>query len=560
MKLAGVWRYLKTARWANLAAALVVALLLKGGLLLADVVPFNADEAVVGVMARHILQGERRVFFYGQASVGSLDAWLIAGVFAVGGQSALAMRLMQVALYLSIIATTYALGLKIYRSVWMAGAAALFLALPVVLVTLYTTVTQGGCGELLLIGNLLLLLALELRQPRAETATWRWLLFGLLSGVGFWTSGLVLVYWLPAAALLAAGQRERLRKRAGQGWGRAALQWLGWAAGFTAGASPWLWFTLTRSSDTLLEMFGTTVSAGRPDFSILAVLGHVYNLILFGLTVMFGLRPPWGARFLALPLVPYALVIYTALTLFIFHRSFLSHDAARRGRLLLVGCVLTQAAMFILTPLGADPSGRYFLPVMPALALLLADLLRPLRQWLHYPALPPATGTWLARGRALALGVLLLNFWGNLQCAAAFPPGFTTQSVPNTQVDQRHLPELAAFLRAQGETRGYTNYWVAFPLAFLTGDDLVFAARLPYRLDLIYGSRDNRYPPYAQMVDQSARVAYITALQPGLDQRLSEGFGRLGVTYLENQIGDYHIFYALSRKVTPEELGLPVGN
>jgi hypothetical protein len=37
-------------------------------------VPLNSDEAVVGLMARHILDGKRPVFYYGQAYMGSLDA------------------------------------------------------------------------------------------------------------------------------------------------------------------------------------------------------------------------------------------------------------------------------------------------------------------------------------------------------------------------------------------------------------------------------------------------------------------------------------------------------
>jgi hypothetical protein len=41
-------------------------------------VPFNGDEAIVALMARHILQGERPVFFYGQAYLGATDAWLAA--------------------------------------------------------------------------------------------------------------------------------------------------------------------------------------------------------------------------------------------------------------------------------------------------------------------------------------------------------------------------------------------------------------------------------------------------------------------------------------------------
>ena len=60
-----------------LLGALLINVALKAALLYADVVPFNADEAVVALMGRHILQGERPVFFYGQAYLGSLDAWLV---------------------------------------------------------------------------------------------------------------------------------------------------------------------------------------------------------------------------------------------------------------------------------------------------------------------------------------------------------------------------------------------------------------------------------------------------------------------------------------------------
>jgi len=49
-----------------------------------DITPFNADEAIVALMARHINQGNIPVFFYGQAYMGSLDPMLVAiGLFAL---------------------------------------------------------------------------------------------------------------------------------------------------------------------------------------------------------------------------------------------------------------------------------------------------------------------------------------------------------------------------------------------------------------------------------------------------------------------------------------------
>ena len=47
-----------------IALLIIVSASLKIGLLLADVIPFNSDEAIVALMARHILQGERPIFFY----------------------------------------------------------------------------------------------------------------------------------------------------------------------------------------------------------------------------------------------------------------------------------------------------------------------------------------------------------------------------------------------------------------------------------------------------------------------------------------------------------------
>ena len=75
----------------------------RAGVLIAGVVPFNADEAVVGLMARHILQGERPIFFYGQAYMGSLDAFLIALGFSLFGEQVWVIRMIQTLLYLPSI-------------------------------------------------------------------------------------------------------------------------------------------------------------------------------------------------------------------------------------------------------------------------------------------------------------------------------------------------------------------------------------------------------------------------------------------------------------------------
>ena len=115
------------------------------------------------------------------------------------------------------------------------------------------------------------------------------------------------------------------------------------------------------------------------------------------------------------------------------------------------------------------------------------------------------------------------------------------------------------FLRLKGEKAGYSNYWVSYPLAFLSSEDLIYLPRLPYHEDLRYTNRDDRYAPYRDKVEQSERVAYISTNNPLLDDKLRSGFESLGVTWQEAVIGDYQVYYDLSMKVTPEQLGLAGG-
>src|SRR5688572_3034393 len=68
-----------------LAVLVVVGLLLRIWVLLASQ-RLSADEAIPGLMARHILAAdELPVFYWGQAYFGAAEAYLVAGLFAMLG-------------------------------------------------------------------------------------------------------------------------------------------------------------------------------------------------------------------------------------------------------------------------------------------------------------------------------------------------------------------------------------------------------------------------------------------------------------------------------------------
>jgi hypothetical protein len=556
----------------GLVGAVIVGAVLKIGLLLAGVVPFNADEAIVALMARHILEGDRPVFFYGQWYMGSLDAYLISGIFKMIGFQVWGVRLIQIILYSLTIITTAALG-KQLTGKWKVGVlAAWFLAIPNVSTTLYTTASLGGYVEMLLIGNSILLSTIWIVR---DSPTYKrklffipWFGLGFLIGFGLWVFGLTLVYSLPALIYLIwystrRAPNTRLQKLFATGTNPFTLKskqfvyqsriWGSVIIGGVFGAYPW-WASAqnTGISSLMRELSGSAIAGVESLNPLVQILQHTINLGLFGTTVMLGLRPPWEIHWLALPLAPLVLIIWIGVVIFAVKKTrYDLHlepgDANYSHTPLLFGVLITVFAGFILSPFGADPSGRYFLPVGVVMALFAAQAVWKWRaRWGKY--------VWLS-----VAVVFVFHLWGTIQVARNYPPGITTQFDAITQIDHEYDQELIDFLVAQGETRGFTNYWVAYPLAFHSNEDLIFIPQLPYHPDLRYTNRDNRYEPYDRIVNRSNRVAYITSRNPLLDDLIRDRFAEYGVSWKEIRIGDYQVYYGLSQRVTPVELGLKGG-
>jgi len=518
--------------WWVAAGAAALSLGLKVVLIGLNAFPFNADEAVVALMGRHILQGARPAFFYGQAYMGSLDAVLVSAGFALFGQKVVVIRLIQSLLFAVTVATTVALAGRVTRSRRAALAAGLLMAIPTVNVTLYTTVSLGGYGEALVIGNLLLLTSLWIADRPRSIA--RHLLWGGLAGLGLWAFALTLVYAVPAGlAVLWVGWKNR---------NGLAVRMLALTAGFVLGAAPWLaWAAGNGLGPLLAEAGGAAIAGASPAGWLESIGQHLVNLLLFGSTAAMGLRPPWEIRWLAPWLAPLAAAFWLGALVVMLRGA----ARGRMGERLLAGVAGALALGFVLTPFGVDGSGRYFVPLATPMAVFGGALVAA-------PAAKARPGlAWGAVGAVLAF-----NLWGNLEAALRNPPGITTQFDAVTQVDHRYDADLIEFLRSEGEPRGYTNYWVAYPLAFLSDETLIYVPRLPYHQDFRYTPRDDRYPPYSEVVTQAERVAYITTRHPALDDRLREGFIELGVSFREIAIGDYHVFYGLSRAVRPNLLSL----
>jgi hypothetical protein len=115
----------------------------------------DGDEALLGIQAEHILQGERPLYFYGLSYFGSLEAYVVAGVFSVFGPSVAALRAVTTGFGLVLIALTWWLAgllakaarLPFYAQVCFTACAALVAAVPPVYDGIIEMRTGGGWIE-----------------------------------------------------------------------------------------------------------------------------------------------------------------------------------------------------------------------------------------------------------------------------------------------------------------------------------------------------------------------------------------------------------------------------
>jgi len=173
----------------------------------------DGDEALVGIQAEHILRGELPIYFYNQPYMGSLEAYIMAGIFAIVGPSVWALRAEPILLSLIVVWLTWKLAsalagtarLPLHAKQWFMTIAAFLAAIPPLYDTVLQLRTLGGYVEIFIFMLLLMLLALALTNRRAAGASrrelaWRWASIGFIIGLGLWVNPLIF-YAIFAAAI-----------------------------------------------------------------------------------------------------------------------------------------------------------------------------------------------------------------------------------------------------------------------------------------------------------------------------------------------------------------------
>ena len=192
------WKYLP------LSCSLLLALILHTWLVVHSRGVIDGDVALVGLQANHILHGERPAYFYGQAYMGSLEAYIAAALFLIFGSSVATLYGQMIASSLVVVWLTWLLAGTLARQAgcsrrtqaYFQGCSVLFVAVSPLYDTVLELRAMGGYVETFILMQLLLLFTLWLTH-RWRTGASRWLLLrywmaiGFVLGLGIWINPLI---------------------------------------------------------------------------------------------------------------------------------------------------------------------------------------------------------------------------------------------------------------------------------------------------------------------------------------------------------------------------------
>ncbi len=457
-----------------LAALLLLGLGVRLAIIFSPLGELDGDEAVVGLMARHIaFLGERPVFYYGQPYLGSLEAFSSAPLFVLFDSSTLGLKLVPTAYSLGFLAFSAVVARRLF-GIGPALVTAAYLALPPSMWAVWSTKARGGYAELLFLGEALLLSTLALGETPSRRLAALW---GLLAGLAFWTHLLAVVYLLPAAAYLL------LRRRAA--WNKAELALA--AGGSILGMLPLLFHNvvsgyptvqaLLQPPDLPLDPAAQFFRFFRVGIPVLAGLGQpTTSDVLFDLDWL--QRPAGQAWVVGLLLV----VLLAALALHVGSLGDLARARSTAGPALLLLVAIVVPPVVAVTRFGffvSEP--RYALPLYATVPLLAAVLWRAMR----HPVLA---------GAATA-AVLALNAWSLLSTdIRLWRPHDALYSTAATRSD------LVRFVTREDRHQLYTDYWIGYPVMFETRETV---------LAYVISGGFNRYLPPADNVQRTPNPAWV---------------------------------------------------
>ena len=472
----------------------------------------EADEAVGGLMAKHVLHGEFvSMFLWGQAYGGPLETWLAAPIIAIIGPSYLGLRIVPIALSAAAAVVVWRVGLRLMEPHVAAVAGALAWCFPSFLLW-KTTHFHIFYASSLLLGMLTLLQALRLREAPSARGVF---LLGVLSGVAVWQS-FQLVAIVPTVLVWLVVRERRIWR---------ALPWL--AGGLAIGLVPVL--------ISNIEHDWWSRDLGHPGETV-GYPARVWQFFTNGLPMALDLRTTVTLDWVGGRLVGVALYV---LVLAGFVWSWRSRRADPRSDVSVLYAIAVVFpfvyAFSPLTTISFHPG--YVVVFMPVIALLLVS--------------------WARRAsQAVAVSAAAMVVMASSVTTLSVAYAERSDTAPDEFRLLTHYPIPADFdplvdrLDELGLRRVYADYWVSWRTTFETNERIISAYMRPEALraspqGYVTAARNppsaaNRHPEYADIVDRVAAPAFV--ILKGLDPASTDYAALRDAGYKASPVGDLTIY------------------
>ncbi|MGD9792771.1 MAG: glycosyltransferase family 39 protein [Acidimicrobiia bacterium] len=479
--------------WRGLAlAAAVVGIVMRWWLLHTPLGLLDGDEAIAGLMARHVFDGDVNAFFWGQQYGGTLEPLLTAPLFAVFGSSPFLLKLVPIALHAASAFVIWRIGLRLADRKAAIVAASLWWCWPGAYVW-WSTKSRGFYQATLLLSLLTVLLSLRLaREPSRKID---WLLLGGVVGIGWWQSPQIALIAAPALAWLLAVLIVRHR-----GTWIAGL--LPAAMGFALGASPWIAFNIRNPWLSLRSDFAERHGS---------YLDHLHALATRGMPMVIGVKQLYTEHWIGSKGFG-VLVTVVVLALAAVGIALLRPRWDTPGGLL-VALVVAFPIVYAAFPNGLNVAeGRYQVFAAPMVCLGLGAVVARARFGV-------TTAPILV---ALSIVLALAGLHSSYDLTRPYVAGGV--AVP------WHVKPLIDALTDEGNPAVYTDYWVAGPLRFQSRERIE-AASVNFFRD---GAMQAR-------VDSAPAVAWVYVAGANDRPRLDCAASRMGITLRSRTAGGFEI-------------------
>ncbi len=510
---------------------LLAAFAIRWDVLQANSFAIDSDEAIVGLMARHILQGQGvPIFYYGQHYMGSLEPLLVSLSFLVFGESNFALKLVPLVFSLVLTGLVYLVGRKIGGR-WCAFLAALFFALGPSPLIVWSAKARGGFIELIVLGFVALLLTqkwFEKNRSSHFLAALIWLILGL----GWWTNNQIIYFMGPIGLFMGASYLKLL-------WSaritvtKAFINGTLWIGAFFVGSSPF-WFYNFNNDFASFSMFERASQAG--------VLFNLEGLATLALPILLGARVFWekievfpGAIELLLlvyfPILFYLLFERRNQILDCFKLNFSSQNLPE----MLLFFLFFSMGVFVVSSFGyLSQAPRYLLPLYGAIFPLAAYAIVKMAENFNF------VGKMCAL--FLTLGVLVLNIFSTYPDNRNIP-GHLIYS--KDRVSDNHS-ELIAWLAQKDLRHIRTNYWIGYKLAFESAEQIRF---IPFR------------EPYTRRIADYQKEAILIGdenlplvLGPAQAEIVKAALEVKGYNFKEVLLSGYVVIYSITPMYDPFSL------